>query len=58
MRRGETGRDGDELPDGATVTSSAEAVGCDGARRCAQTNLNIYPVCLAVAPAGGDISHL
>lgn len=54
------GRDGDKLPDGATHFDRAvpRTVGFHFACRCAPRNLNIYPVCLAVAPAGGDISHL
>jgi len=42
------------------VTSGAvlETVGFHFTCCCAQRNLNIYPVCLAVAPAEGDISHL
>ena len=49
-----------KLPDGGNhfYTATSETVGFHFTCCCSQRNLNIYPVCLAMAPAGGDISHL
>lgn len=52
-RWGEMGRDRDKLPNRAVSKTVGFYFAC-----CAWRNLNIYPVCLAMEPAEGDISHL